>query len=186
MKKYFLLFVLLGCLTGCRLYDKYTGEPLAIMEYTLDGDHHSYEDWGYVRQDLFGKSFLSNINGGLHLRATAQDQNVAVFEMRIEDLQLSLQSSGAAFIDGKRYEYQKFGTMADSYFTHGAETSTLESGWYSFSRTSTNPCCSYELRFEFTFKGPNSTYELKDGIIQIDRRFQRLESGKLIAPSAGE
>ena len=48
----------------------------------------------------------------------------------------------------------------------------VEEGWYSFSRKCSEPFGRYEVYFEFTCRNDQQTFEIRDGVIKVGRRFQ--------------
>ena len=164
------------CLTGCKLHDNYTGEPFIRVEYTVDGKHYEYEDWGKLGPGyLFMKeSFEPLSGGGLSTIYVDEQSSVARFLISNEFLFLNLESPDKDFIDGRKYEITPFlfQEPSPSHFTVPAKAN-VTSGWFSLHRKTVEPYCVYDVRFEFHCKGPNAEYDVTEGIVQVGRRFQR-------------
>ena len=171
MKKVAFLFLFMLCLCSCRMHDDYTGEPFFKLMYTVDGKQASYEDWGQVEKYYFGSGFTSESYGsGLWLKENANGGE-ARFDLDIERLSLRLETRTPYFIEGERYDVASSG---ESRFAGNSGSALITAGWYCFSRKSSQPYCPYDLLFEFTCTdGQGLVTELKDGCIQVGRRFQR-------------
>lgn len=176
MRKTVLLLLALSFLAGCRPHDDYTGEPCIHMEYTVDGEHYVYEDWGHIAPGYILSSgrFEPDSEGGLSSKSAGEGQSTACFDLRSNGIQLRLESPQSFFVDGRQYQYkqdpQKQGL--DLCVLYKPEKAAMTEGRYSFSRKCSEPYCRYEVRFEFTCQGEQRTFEITDGIIQVGRRFQ--------------
>ena len=166
------------CLTGCRLHDDYTGEPFFRLEYTVEGEHYVYEDWGHIQPGyLLSSSYFEpdSFNTGLYSRNADANESVAFFSMQTLYLSLFLASDWRFFTDGKRYTYnedlQKQGLEGCTlYYPRDAR---ITGGWYSLTRNSSEPYGVYDVRFEFTCRDGEGDFMLSDGIIKVGRRLQR-------------
>ena len=161
------------CLSGCRLHDKYTGEPFIHLEYTVEGEHFVYEDWGV----LWGpRSFGARSGGGgLQSRKIDANESQARFGLVTDYITLWLPCDWRFFTDGKRYEYKADpqSNRPNTCILDIPENSArMTKGWYTLTRNSTEPYCTYEVHFEFTCRGEQREFEVTDGIIQVGRRFQ--------------
>lgn len=168
------LFALIS-LTGCRLHDDYTGEPFFRLEYTVEGEHFVYEDWGRIERGFLNSSFAPvSFGTGLYSRSVDANESVACFELWSSYLSLRLESDWRFFTDGKRYEYredpQKQGL--DGNTLHEPQEARITEGWYSFTRKCSEPYGVYEICFGFKCHGNDGFFEITDGIIKVGRRLQ--------------
>ncbi len=185
MRKAAIIILSLVCLVGCKLHDDYTGEPFLHMEYTLDGEHHVYEDWGHVLSGFFRNSFGAVSRGdGLGLLTLDVNESIACFDLGTEKLGLYVESNKPFFIDGKRYDYyHREGTKVCYYLE--SQRVVLTEGWYSFTRHTVEPYCSFDFRFEFHGSDSDGMpVDVTEGIIQVGRRFQRGDISGLVKKEA--
>lgn len=188
MKRIFILLLTLFCLSACRTHDDYTGEPCVSMEYKIDGEQVCFEDWGRIINGVLGDSFQPlSFGRGLWQECTPDD-TVACFELQLKSLSLKLKSDKKVFVNEKRYLFEvgEEGLKPGNYVYVGSERVWFVNGWFSLQRYSKNPYCCYEVHFEFTGKGANGTFELTDGRIEMGRRFQYIDSRKLIVDEAAQ
>lgn len=179
MKKASCLLLALICLCGCRLHDDYTGEPFLRLEYTAEGDHAVYEDWGLRMGNSFGSACSG---GGLQLKDNANGGQ-ACFILDIERLDLYLESRVPYFTEGRKYDYKSAENGQGSFFEGSFGTARITDGWFLFTRRSSQPYCPYELHFEFNGKdGQGLPFSIKDGCIQVGRRYRK-DIGGLIKDS---
>ena len=176
MRRLATLLLAVICLAGC-MHDDYTGEPFFILEYSLDGDRIVYEDWGSLRPGLFGSSLIaSHESAGLHTRGAGSGQSVACFDITTSAIRIAFETGQGAFIEGKRYEYennpQKGEWDSGVSMLYSPAKARVEEGWYSFSRKCSEPFGRYEVYFEFTCRNDQQTFEIRDGVIKVGRRFQ--------------
>lgn len=183
MKRLAAMLLAIVCIAGC-MHDDYTGEPFYIIEFTLDGERIHYEDWGLVRGGFLGSSLIVSYESpGLHLKDPGTGQKIACFKLINPKLiDLCFESDQASFVEGMRYTYkddpqkkiwEEGVSMIHKSKENGVpEDARITDGWYSFSRKSSEPYGRYEVYFEFSCQGEQRTLEIKDGIIQVGRRFQ--------------
>ena len=146
--------------------------PLPVhLEYTIDGEHHVYEDWGHLLKGYYGDSFEADSWGnGLGLLTLDINESIARFDLCAEKLELYVESNKPYFIDGKRYDYyHRDGTKICNY-----QQAVLTEGWFSFTRHTIEPYCRFDFRFEFHgTDNDGMPVDITEGIIQVGRRFQR-------------
>lgn len=173
MKKAWIALLSLLCLAGCRLHDDYTGEPYIRIEYTLNGEHQIYEDWGHEEVGLLSNFFVPYTTGrGLSLLNLAENESVAFFELHTRTIFLYLESNKPYFIDGKQYVYyQREGTSGCCVASY--PYTALSEGWFSITRHTTEPYCRFDLSFELHGMDGNQPVDITEGIIQVGRRFQK-------------
>ncbi len=176
MRRIVAVFIAAICLAACKPDNTYTGEPFVHIEYTVDGQHYVYEDWGHLEYySMEPYSFGS----GIRLLNLSSNQSVAIFELKTNDMSLLLASNGPVFIDGRRYEYYYLQNTKHSTFRLPADA-VVSDGWFSITRHTTEPYCRYDVRFELHANGNNREYDITDGIIQVGRRFQGNDVKNLI------
>ncbi len=175
MKKIVFLILALSFLTSCRLHDKYTGEPLIHIEYTVDGEHFVYEDWGHIEAGFLSDRFKADSKGNLRSQIVDANESIAVLALDTSCISLYLESDWRFFTDSKRYEYkedpQKQGL--DGCKLIQPKQGTITGGWYTLTRKCVEPYCTYDLHFEFTGRNSEGEFAITDGIIQVGRRFQQ-------------
>lgn len=172
MRKTLLLLFAMTCLAGC-IHDDFTGEPFIHLEYTVNGERFEYEDWGEMRSDrVFGPVSQGQ---GLQPKQIDANESQARFGLETPNLTLWLPCDWRFYTDGKRYEYKTDPQSRRPYtcILDVPQTARITKGWYILTRKSTEPYCTYEIHFEFTCDGGQGEFEVKDGIIQVGRRFQR-------------
>ena len=176
MRKLWTLAFALLCLTGCRLHDDYTGEPFIRLEYTVNGEHFIWEDWGYVHSYILSSEFISNSHGGLFLNDVNKENCFTVFQLANSYLSFELNSPEQCFYEGLRYELDS----RSSFSIRKPDALTFTGGWFFFTRHTVEPYCKFDMHFEFWGTQNGHTYRVTEGVIQVGRRFQRTDISNLI------
>ena len=180
MRRIIALMIAAACLAACRPYDTYTGEPYVHMEYTIDGQHYVFEDWGHLENVLFGSHMSpDSYGGGLKLQQMDINESVAFFELETKEMVLRFASNKLYFIDGMRYEYSNMIDAVKSYLRQ-PEEAIVTGGWFSLTRHTAEPYCRYDVLFELHAWGADREYDITDGIVQVGRRFQDSDITNLI------
>ena len=179
MKRVAVLFLFLFCLTACVWRDNFPGEPCVRLEYTVNGERVTYEDWGGWQSGLFSKSYRPRTEGSGLTLSSSGNQGVASFVLYNGWIKFRASSDRAYFLDSKRYPCKDAEILLNC---KGFFYKPLD-GWYCFTRNTSEPYCRYDVHFEFTAEGPNETYVITDGVLQVGRRFQSAEVKNLIKSS---
>lgn len=176
MKKLFAFLPFFLCIAACYPKDDYTGEPFLREEFTVNGQHYSWEDWGYLYGGLLGKNFQPNTEGqGISAESINDSLRIAVFHLETPHITYNLTNFSSFFYDGRVYQYQKdtlTGFRNGTPHIQNPVNARIESGWYSFTRQCVEPYDSYVLRFEFDcIDGQGCIVQVRDGIVEMGRRF---------------
>ena len=148
MKRIALFLLALFTIVSCKPSDKYTGEPLLKLRFTVDGEPYSWEDWGRLMKVPGADYFDSESCGvGLQPLMLADSSRLATFFWECEKLKISITNNQPYFV-------------ADSIYTIPAQRDSCsfcllnpraasKGGWYSFSRKVSEPYGCYTLSFSF-------------------------------------
>ena len=182
MRKTVLSALVLLCLAGCKMHDDYTGEPFIHLEYTMNGEHCVYEDWGRTERSFLG-SYYAPISGGdgLNYWEPADNQGYILFTLNNKHLSFQLMDNQPYFVDGRRYQFKpadESGSFPCSIYK--PVEIRIDEGWFSFTRYTTEPYCRYDIHFECRGVKDDQSYEVTEGIIQVGRRFQHNDVKGLI------
>lgn len=172
MKRIFAVLLALSALAACRPSNKYTGEPLLTLQYTVDGEPHFWEDWGSVEKGGFGTNhFLPESEGdGLRQNVWADTSRLATFNLYCNKLRIGITNSQPYFVADSIYTVSSNNDSCLFILSNLDAVST--GGWYSFSRKVSEPYGCYSLYFSFDCAdGNGNTYAVRDGVLEIGRRF---------------
>lgn len=176
MRKLWILAFALLWLTGCSLHDEYTGEPFIRLEYTVNGEHFIWEDWGHVQSYFLSSDFVSDSYGALYLNDVNKENCFTVFQMANTYLSFELNSPEQCFYEGLKYELDS----RSQFSIHLPENVPMTEGWFFFTRHTAEPYCKFDMRFEFRGTQNGQPYRVSEGVIQVGRRFQRTDISNLI------